>query len=388
LTATSKTLRPTRIDELSDVIADAVRNGERLAIRGGASKRDIGRSEAQVTALDMTSFSGVIEYDPPELVLTVGAGTLLSEVEALLRSRGQALAFDPFDHGPMFGRQSGKATIGGVIAADVAGPLRLSQGGARDHLLGFEAVSGRAERFVAGGKVVKNVTGYDLPKLMAGSWGRIAALTEVTLKVLPRPRTRLTKRFPGVVIAEALRLMAAAMRSQAEIRAAAHIPGRRGQASVTALLLTGFPASVAARSAMIDERFTGYEQLAPIGDADCSAFWRDMATAAPLDAERPLWRISAPASTAASIGEALALDPADQLFDWAGALIWCAFDGDASRLRGIVEAAGGHAMLVRAPSAMRAAVPTLHPRTTGVAALEERVRRAFDPMGVFETGRF
>jgi glycolate oxidase FAD binding subunit len=387
LTAASKTQRPTRIDELFAVIADALRNGERLAIRGGGSKRDIGCPEEQATILDMKGFSGVIEYDPPELVLTVGAGTLLSEVEALLRSRGQALAFDPFDHGPMFGRQSGEATIGGVIAADIAGPLRLSQGGPRDHLLGFEAVSGRGERFVAGGKVVKNVTGYDLPKLMAGSWGQIAALTEVTLKVVPRPRTRLTKRFIGLAIAEALRLMATAMRSQAEIKAAAHIGGR-GQASVTALLLSGFSASVTARSAMIDERFVQYEQSAPIEDPDCGAFWHDIATASPLNAERPLWRISVAASKAASIGEALALDAADQLFDWAGALMWCNYEGDTARLRNIVAAAGGHAMLVRAPSPMRAAVPALHPRAPGVAALEERVRRAFDPMGVFETGRF
>jgi glycolate oxidase FAD binding subunit len=139
---------------------------------------------------------------------------------------------------------------------------------------------------------------------------------------------------------------------------------------------------------MIDERFKENEQSAPIEDGECDAFWHAIATAAQLSGERPLWRISVPPRKAASIGEALELDPAEQLFDWAGALLWCAYNGDAARLRSIVEVSGGHAMLVRAPSAVRAAVPVLHPRAPGVAALEERVRRAFDPMGVFETGRF
>jgi len=368
----------------------AARSGQRLALRGGGSKRDVGKPERDATVLDMTAFAGVVDYDPPELVLTVGAGTPLGDVDKLLASRGQALAFGPFDHGPIFGRPPGATTIGGVIAAGVAGPLRLSQGAARDHLLGFEAVSGRGERFVGGGKVVKNVTGYDLPKLMVASWGRLAALTQVTLKVLPGPTTQLTKLVVGLEISAALRLMARAMGSQAEVKAAAHIPcsAAHGGGPVTALLLTGFPASLEARSRMIDALIGTYEPAAPMEDADSAALWRDLAVAAPLGRERVLWRISVPASRAAMIGEALELAPRDQLFDWAGDLIWIAYDGDWARVRAAAEAAGGQAMLVRATEAMRATVPAFHPRAPEAAALEERVRRAFDPLGVFETGRF
>jgi len=386
----TKSVKPTRADELADAIASAARSSERLAIRGGGSKDDIGRPVRAAAVLDMTGFAGVIDYDPPELVLTVGAATPLCEVDALLASRGQALAFEPFDHGPIFGRAPGAATIGGVIAAGVAGPRRLSQGAARDHLLGFEAVSGRGERFVGGGKVVKNVTGYDLPKLMTGSWGRLAALTQVTLKVLPRAPMQLTKLVAGLEIPAALRLMAKAMGSKAEVKAAAHIPwsAKHDGRSVTALLLAGFPASLEARGRMIDALIDTQERLEPMEDAECAAFWHDMAVAASLGRARPLWRISVPASRAAMIGEALQLAPQDQLFDWAGGLVWIAYEGDAVRMRAAAEAAGGQAMLVRAPTAMRENVPALHPRLPGVAALEERVRRAFDPLGIFETGRF
>jgi glycolate oxidase FAD binding subunit len=384
------TVRPTRTDELATVIAEARLQGRRVAIRGGGSKREIGRPESEVTVVEMGGFAGIIDYDPPELVLTVGAGTPLREIEALVGSRQQALAFDPFDHGPMFGRAAGDATIGGVIAAGVAGPLRLTQGGARDHLLGFEAVSGRAERFVAGAKVVKNVTGYDLPKLMAGSWGRLAALTQVTLKVLPAPQVWLTKLVTGLDIRAALRLMAAALRSAAEVGAAAHIPAMAawGDQPTTALLLKGFAASVAARSQMLDDLLRDHVQLPPLQERACQDFWHDMATAAPLGRMRPLWRVNVSPSKAAMVGQDLKLDARDQCFDWGGGLVWIAYEGDAQQLRRAAEAAGGQAMLVRAPAAMREVVPALHQKAAGVSALEERVRRAFDPEGLFETRRF
>jgi glycolate oxidase FAD binding subunit len=243
--------RPATTDDLCALIADAQATGTKLRLRGGSTKDAIGAPcEAQV--IDMRGFAGVVDYDPPELVLTVGAGTPLAQIEALVASEGQMLAFDPFDHGAMLGNDGG-ATIGGIIAAGVAGPARLSRGGARDHLLGFTAVSGRGEKFVAGAKVVKNVTGYDLPKLMAGSWGRLAALTELTLKVLPAPRTQQTLVMRGLDPAGAVAAMARAMGSAAEVTAAAHLPDWRGEA-MTALRLDGFAESVAARAAAATRR--------------------------------------------------------------------------------------------------------------------------------------
>lgn len=368
------TTRPTTADDLCALVADACDARTKLRLRGGGTKDAIGAPcDAQI--VDMRGFAGVIDYDPPELVLTVGAATPLAEIEILVASEGQMLAFDPFDHGAMLGNDGG-ATIGGVIAAGVAGPARLSRGGARDHLLGFTAVSGRGERFVAGAKVVKNVTGYDLPKLMAGSWGRLAALTEVTLKVLPAPRTRLTLALRGLNAAGAVAAMARALGSAAEVTAAAHLPDWQGGA-VTALRLDGFAESVAARAAMLPE-------FEAVEDAD--ALWLAVRDASPLPGVLPLWRlIVAPGKAPGVIA---ALSDAEWLFDWAGGLIWLASDADPGVIRTAAAAAGGHATLVRAGEAMRRVVPALHPQPAALAGIEERVRRAFDPDGVFETGRF
>ncbi|MBB4152207.1 glycolate oxidase FAD binding subunit [Sphingomonas jinjuensis] len=355
---------------MADMVASAAARGERLTIRGGGSKDGVG-APSETAVLDMALLSGVIDYDPAELVLTVGAATPLAEVRALLAGSGQMLAFDPFDHGPLFGKPSGKATIGGVLAAGVAGSQRLSMGGGRDHLLGFTAVSGRGELFVAGAKVVKNVTGYDLPKLAVNSWGRLFAMTQVTLKVVPAPRARVTWVAEGLDFADAQRLMAAAMGSTAEVAAAAYLPGRRR----ALLRVQGFGPSVEARGQMLAAL-----GLRPGNDGECDA----LRTLAPLPLDRPLWRINAPPSAAPAMMAGLS---GDWLADWAGGLVWLASDQPAGEVRAAAEAAGGHAMLVRGPEAMRRAVAALHPPAAGVAALEARIAAAFDPAGVFASPR-
>jgi glycolate oxidase FAD binding subunit len=338
----------------------------------------------------MTGFAGVVDYDPAELVLTVRPGTRLAEVAALVGGEGQMLAFEPFDHGPIFGQPSGRATIGGVIAAGVAGSQRLSHGAPRDHLLGFRAVSGRGEAFVAGAKVVKNVTGYDLPKLAAGSWGRLFAMTEVTLKVLPRPRCRATWVIEGLGTEQAVAAMAAAMGSQAEVSAAAYLPEKRLQdRSVMALRIQGFPASVAARGAMLAAILSPFGTAAELAPDECDSLWAGLASLAVLPAAPvPLWRINVPPSAGPAIAAVAERHEASWMFDWAGGLVWIAGDVEPAILRAAALQAGGHATLVRAPASQRADIPALHPLAPGVAALETRIRRAFDPHGVFETGRF
>lgn len=370
-------IRPDSVDALCSVIRDAADRGQTLRLRGGGSKDAIGAPTPDAQPVDLRGFSGVVDYDPPELVLTVGAGTPLSEVLALVAEQRQMLAFDPFDHGAMLGGEPGQATIGGVVAAGVAGPLRLSCGGARDHLLGFTAVSGRGERFVAGAKVVKNVTGYDLPKLLAGSWGRLAALTEVTLKVLPAPQVRRTLAVRGLDPAAAVAAMARALGSAAEVSAAAHLPDAEG-GPLTAIRIDGFPSSVDARAKLLGTLIQGIQPC----DGDP---WQAIATAAPLPAEMPLWRLIVAPSRAP---EVVANIPGSWLFDWGGAMVWLASGADPAAVRAAAEQAGGHALLVRADAEVRARVPARHPQPPAAAALEERVRRAFDPFGVFETGRF
>lgn len=378
---------PSDADDLAALIADAASRSARCEIRGGGSKAAMGAPrEAEI--IDMRRFAGVVDYDPPELVLTVRAGTPLTQVKQLVESEGQMLAFEPFDHGPVLRGEAGQATIGGVVAAGVAGPQRLTMGGARDHLLGFTAVSGRGERFVAGAKVVKNVTGYDLSKLMAGSWGRLAAITELTLKVLPRPRATSSMVIEGLDPAQARRAMACAMGSHAEISAAAHLPANGERPAMTMFRVQGFAPSVTARCAILPELLRDHGAARMLPEEEASALWQAVRTAAPLADAETLWRISLPPSAAPAIIGRFAPEEARWLLDWAGGLIWLAHDGDAGAIREAAEAAGGHAMLVRAPEAIRATIAMQHPRQPGVAALEERVRRSFDPAGVFETGRF
>lgn len=386
------TLSPTTSEALCAAIAEAASKHARLEIRGGGSKADIGSpwgGAREVDILDMRKFAGIVDYDPPELVLTVGAGTPLAEIETLVAAKDQMLAFEPWDHAPVFGRAAGAATIGGVIAAGVAGPQRLSMGSARDHLLGFEAVSGRGEKFVAGAKVVKNVTGYDLPKLIAGSWGRLVALTQVTLKVLPRPRVQATLVIENQTPQQAHAAMAQAMGSHNEIAAAAYLPAavNNGRA-VTLLRLQGFAPSVDARCGFLPQLLKEHGDARRLPDAAATQIWDSIRTVKPLAGSSPLWRVNVPPSGGCAVVAALEPLGARWFFDWAGGLVWLTFDGDAALVRTAAEKAGGHAMLVRGPEGLRARVPAQHPRSKGVDALEARVRRAFDPAGVFETSRF
>jgi len=382
-------LKPTSAAELADAITDAAGTGTRLALRGGGSKATVGAPVEDAAVIDMTGFSGVIDYDPPELVLTVAAGAPLAEITALVAAQGQRLAFDPFDHGPLFGQPAGAATIGGVVAAGVAGSRRLALGSARDHVLGFHAVSGRGEAFVAGAKVVKNVTGYDLSKLVCGSWGRLVALTEITLKVLPAPRTETTRFLEGLDARTAQAAMARAMGSPAEICAAAHVPASlRGGNSLTVLRVEGFGPSVAARCAMLDELLGGFGTVGTLSETDAAALWSDLRTLAPLAGSPSLWRINVPPSAGPAVLDAVGTADGQWLMDWAGGLVWLGGDAAPDTVRAAAASAGGHATLVRAPAELRARVPALHPPARAVSQLEASIRRAFDPAGVFETGRF
>ncbi len=369
--------------ELAEIIIAAGRSGSRLAIHGGNSKAGIG-APVDAVPLEMRGFAGIIDYDPAELVLTVGAGTPLRDVLEIVAAEGQQLAFEPGDHAALFGNPAAIPTIGGAIAAGIAGPRRLTMGGARDHLLGFTAVSGRGETLIGGAKVVKNVTGYDLPKLLANSWGRLAAMTQVTLKVLPRPRTTLTLIATGLTPATAIAAMARALGSAADVAAAAHDPAT----STTALRLEGFEPSVAARAAMLPAILTDHCRVEPLDTAAADALWHGIANVTALADAPILWRVNLPPSTAAAFAAPLIAAGDRTLFDWAGGLVWLATTENPATIHAAAEAAGGHAMLVRAPADTRARVPAFHPRPAAVTALEARVRRAFDPHCVFETGRF
>ena len=369
-------LVPTTVEELAEAVREAAARGAKLELRGGGTKANIG-APRDATILSMRGFSGIVDYDPAELVLTVRAGTPLAEVRALLVEHRQMLAFEPFDHGPIFGAGEGAATIGGVVAAGVSGSRRISAGAARDHLLGFTAVSGRGETFRAGGKVVKNVTGFDLSKLMAGSWGRLAALTELSLKVLPAPAASVTHVVRRLDPVEATRAMAQLLGSAVGPAALAYLPGNETRLLVR---LEGFAPSVAARGTLLERLFEGVETAPP-------DIWAALRALSPLPGDAPLWRIVLPARQLPTLAARLDQEDVPWLADWGGGLVWAACS-DAGMLRQAAAEAGGHAMLVRGDPALRRAVPTFHPLPSANAGLEAQVAQAFDPRGLFDTGRF
>ena len=304
------------------------------------------------------------------------------------------LAFDPFDFARLTGELSRRSTIGGVVASGFAGSRRVSAGSVRDHLLGFTAVSGNAEIFKAGGRVVKNVTGFDLPKLVTGSWGQLAVLTQLTLKVLPRPRTMLTLQLSGLDDARAIAVLMRAMRSPAAVAAAAYIPDRSGGESQTLLRLEGFGPSVEARATLLSDVLadlaTPPERVAAqMADAlwsriGCARIW----DTAPQS--ETLWRFCGPATAALQIVTAIREQQGRCFVDWGGGLVWAHLPTsiDAPVLRELAERAAGHVMLVSAPASYRALVPALHPEPSAVAALSRRVRTAFDAASILDPDRF
>lgn len=371
--------------DAAKIVIDSVAAGRKLDVRGRGTKADIGAPSREGAVLDVSGIAGIVDYDPAELVLTVRPGTPLAEVEALLAEHRQMLAFEPLDPGGLTGSGAG-ATIGGTVAAGFAGSRRLTRGGARDHLLGFTAVSGRGETFVAGGKVVKNVTGYDLPKIFAGSWGRLGVITEMTLKVLPAPREQVTHAVMGLSPQAAYSAMAGAMGSTAEVAAAAYRPtGPDGKASVTAFRLEGIAPSIAARIPVLAAALDGMA-LRPLEDD--AGIWAGVNGLHAARERSQIWRIVLPARTMPTLAATLEANGETWLADWAGGLIWTTWSMQPGQLRELVKPLEGHAMLMRAHATERSTVPAFHPLPPLLAQLEYRVRRAFDPAGVFENGRF
>jgi glycolate oxidase FAD binding subunit len=387
--------RPKDERELVDIVAAAVAQEEALELVAGGSKRGLGRPPQVPHAVDLSAFAGIAAYEPEELVLTAGAATPMSEIEAALAAKGQMLAFEPPDWRALLG-QASTGTLGGVIACNLSGPRRIKAGAARDHFLGFRGVSGRGEAFKAGGKVVKNVTGYDLCKLIAGSYGTLVALTELTVKVLPRGASERSILLRGLDDAAAQRAMTAAMNSPHEVSGAAHLPlGESGRdRPLTLLRLEGPGPSVEARAVSLRSELAGIAAAEEVRDEDSARLWRAVRDVSPFagDPARAVWRVSVPPTAGPDVAALVArrLDAA-WYFDWGGGLVWLAVpasgDGGAAAIRAALAGSGGHATLIRAADALRAAVPVFQPLPPGLAALALRVKESFDPKRILNRGR-
>jgi glycolate oxidase FAD binding subunit len=399
-------LSPRDAHEVEQAVQWAAGAGKALEVVGRGTKRNFGRPAQWDATLDLSALTGVTLYEPEELVLSAKAGTPLAEIEALCARSGQELAFEPMDYGPLFGAAAGDGTIGGAIAVNASGPRRIKSGAARDHLLGLTAVSGRGETFKTGGRVVKNVTGYDLCKLLAGSWGTLAAMAEVTVKTLPRAETEASVVLPGLAAKAAGEAMAAAMGSAHDVSAAAFLPaavagrvstGFGGGPSATVLRLEGVRPSVLHRRDRLCALLRPFGAATVIEEDLSRPLWRAVRDAVPFAAggpagERVLWRLSTAPARGAELAERIgrAVD-AEFMHDWAGGLVWAALapapDGGTAVVRAAIAACGGHATLVRAPAALRAAVDVFEPQTGGLAALTKRIKDGFDPRGVLNPGR-
>ncbi|MCQ8780805.1 glycolate oxidase subunit GlcE [Mangrovibrevibacter kandeliae] len=396
-------LRPQTIDDVREVVAAAVAAEEPLAVEGTGTKLGLGRPVQAARTLSLAQLCGVTLYEPEELVLSARAGTPLAEIEALVDGHGQRLEFEPIDYGPLHGLEAGQGTLGGALACNLSGPRRLKQGAARDHVLGITAVSGRAEVFRSGGRVVKNVTGYDLSKGLAGSFGTLAVMTDITIKVLPKCEAETTLVLRGLDDAAAAGAMAAAMGSSAEVSGAAHLPmrvaariaeGALGREAATLLRLEGFGPSVAARSAHLGAALQGVAPLERYQGAASAALWRDVRDVRPFvdGTDKPVWRVSLAPTQGHELVMQLRMQAAiDAFYDWQGGLVWLrmeAGEAEADLVRAtLARLGGGHATLVRASAAVRAATSVFQPQPGPLAGLTQRLKVQFDPKGVLNPGR-
>ncbi|TCS60960.1 FAD-binding protein [Varunaivibrio sulfuroxidans] len=395
-------LQPQTSSELQAMLAEAARRRTSLEIRAGASKLSWGGVVRADNILDMNAFSGIDLYQPEELVMTAGAATPLMKIDALLREQSQQLAFEPANFSRLLGATD-SATIGGVFSCNLSGPRRIKIGAARDHLLGFSAVNGVGEPFKSGGRVVKNVSGFDLCKLMSGAFGTLGAIERVSFKVLAKAEKTRTVLLFGLDDRDGARAMTMGLNSPHEISAAMHLPEdvaalssvsyvRGAGRAVTALRLEGPGPSVEKRCADVRallHLFGGGEEL---HSANSAELWREVRDVLfYCDDNSQVWRISVPPAQGAVVGAALLRATEGRVFyDWGGGLLWLSHapvdDAHHEIVRRTVGDLG-HATLIRADAAVRARTPVFQPQPTALATLAHRVRDAFDPEGILNPGR-
>jgi glycolate oxidase FAD binding subunit len=338
------------LQAIQERIRAAAAAGTALRIRGGGTKDFYGNA-ARGELLDTRELSGVVAYEPTELVMTVRSGTPLAEVQASLEQRGQMLAFEP----PHFGAG---ATIGGCVAAGLSGPRRANAGAVRDHVLGARILDGRGRQLAFGGQVMKNVAGYDVARLLAGSLGTLGLLLEISLKLLPRPPAETTLRFE-LPQAKALENLNRWAGQALPVSASAWCDG------LLSLRLSGTPSALGG---------------ATLAAAEAVRFWSGIREQDDpyFGTDAPLWRLSLPSRAAP-----LAL-PGAQLIEWGGALRWLKSAADPGSVRAAAAAAGGHATLFRAREKPDGAFAPLAPE---LARLHRELKSVFDPAGIFNPGR-
>jgi glycolate oxidase FAD binding subunit len=372
---------PTSEAELAELISST--NGS-FELVSTATKRSIGHSVQSANLLDLSRFSGVHSYEPEELILEAGAATPLEDINKMLAKHSQMLAYDPPHLMSLLGCEPGAesaGTLGGAVICNLSGPRRLTAGAARDHVLGLTAVDGRGMLFKAGGKVVKNVTGYDIPKLIAGSWGTLAAVTSLVVKVLPKPETEATLCVHVDSPEQAVDIMTRAMATPHAVSCASWKVG-----SQVYLRIEGIASSVRVRRDAVWDSIDAKINL--LEGAGSGQLWQLIREVVPILHWQPsiMWRVSLPPSHAPSfVKRVRSIADAEILVDWAGGLVWIATSDSSFIAR--EHLTSGHATLVMAPEEMKQRTPVFHPQAPALAALSARVKSAFDPERKLNPGR-
>jgi glycolate oxidase FAD binding subunit len=391
--------------EVLDIIRAARTDEKSLEIVGAGSKRAWGRPITSSALMDMYKLSGVTLYEPEELVLSAEAGTPMQEIQHVLTQHNQQLAFEPPDFAPLFGGEAGIGTLGGAISANLSGPRRLQAGAARDHLLGFEAISGRGEEFKSGGRVVKNVTGFDLSKLLAGSFGTLGAMVSVTVKVLPRAEKTRTVLVFGLDDAKAIQALSETLQSSFEVNGAAHLPGAiaaksgvsyvaSAGTSVTAVRLQGPAPSAEVRCQGVRALWQAHGEIEELHGHNSETLWREIRDIAPLldNPTDQIWRLSVPPSDGDKVvGKIKNQLECDVFYDWGGGLIWLAAANDQEQVGDITRDAigllGGHATLLRGSPELRRSCDVFQSQSPELLRLTKSLKEKFDPEAVLNPGR-
>ncbi len=400
----SQALRPADERDLAHILGEAARGPHPIEIVAGATKRTVGRPMEVEAEVSLRNIRGLVFYEPAEMVISVRAATPVAGVEAELAKHNQMLAFEPIDLGPMLGDKPQMGTVGGMVATNLSGSRRIAGTAVRDHVLGLRAVNGRGEAFKVGGRVMKNVTGYDLCRGLAGSWGTLAAFTEVTLRAVPKPeetRTLLLFNQPDEI---AIEVLSGALGTPYEVTGAIHLHAslvaRLGHrllkgagSAITALRIEGFSAPVAYRTGKLKEMFAAYGDMLELDHTASLGLWEEIRRLSFFEGSaNPVWRLSTPPGIGPRVVGAISTYmPVQVAYDWSGGLVWLevpqSADAGSADIRRVIATRGGHATLIRAEPEVRRAVEVFQLLDAPVHRLTRGLKQSFDPAGILNPRR-
>jgi glycolate oxidase FAD binding subunit len=385
--------------EVADAVTGAMEKGTAFEIVSRGSKRNFGKPVAAGTILDAGALSGILKYEPEELVVSARAATRLAEIEAALAERRQMLGFAPADWSALFGGYPGGATLAGTVATNACGARRVKAGAVRDHIIGCRFVNGSGEAIKAGGNVIKNVTGFDIPKLMCGAFGTLGVLTELTFRVVPKPARSATLALRNCAAESGLRALRQAAGLPIEPTGLSYLPAQALAASPAAraaqlgtdigialIRVEGGTEVLNEKLAILRRTFAAFDS---VGVEDDAALFREIGEGGIfVDQANDIWRLCVASSDAYAAVEA---GKAPLWYaDWAGGLLWLGLPADeetARRLRGVTAQFGGHATLMRASAEARARLAVFEPEAPARATLTAAVKAAFDPQRLLNPGR-